>query len=199
MVMEAEHGLTSMAMNTGRHNGDEVLLVRFYTHAKRNQTRSEAEGRPIFEDTDYIEIMQPGNKDSIVKRPATAMDKNRFAEHFRKYQARQDDEHIDGTMIDQVTWVTRAQCEEMKFLNIRTVEQLAGLSDSNAQGIMGIQSLKAKAVKYLESSKEAATSEALAEQKELNAQLMARLESLEAEKEKPKKRTRTKKADPIEE
>ena len=170
-------------MNTGRHNGDETLLVRFYLHPKQNRVKSEAEGRPIFEDTDYIEIMQPGNKDSIIKRPATEMDKQRFAEHYRKYEARQSQDHIEGTVIDQAPFVTRAQVEELKFLNIRTVEQLAGLSDSNAQGIMGIQALKQKAKDWLESASDNATKEALAEQKAINEALLARLDALENEPE----------------
>lgn len=193
MIAEADNSLTSMAMNTGRYNGDETLLVRFFSHPRQNKAKSEAEGRPIFEDTDYIEIMQPGNKDSIIKRPATDMDKNRFAEHYRKYQARQDDEHVEGTLIDEAPFVTRAQVEELRFLNIRTVEQLAGLSDSNAQGIMGIQAMKQKAKIYLETAKDTATAEALAEQKELNAALMARLEALESGDATPKKRGRPKK------
>ena len=193
MIQEADNSLTSMAMNTGRYNGDDTLLVRFFTHPRQNTAKSEAEGRPIFEDTDYIEIMQPGNKDSIIKRPATAMDKQRFAEHFRKYEARQSEDHIEGTLIEQAPWVTRAQVEELRFLNIRTVEQLAGLSDSNAQGIMGIQALKQKAKKYLETAKDEATAEALAEQKELNTALMARLEALESGDPAPKKRGRPKK------
>ena len=105
MIQEADNSLTSMAMNTGRYNGDDTLLVRFFSHPRQNQSKSEAEGRPIFEDTDYIEIMQPGNKDSIIKRPATEMDKQRFAEHFRKYEARQSEDHVEGTLIEQAPWV----------------------------------------------------------------------------------------------
>ena len=193
MIAEADNGLTSMAMNNGRYNGDDTLLVRFYSHPKQNEAKSKAEGRPIFEDTDYIEIMQPGNKDSIIRKPAGELEKNRFPEHFRKYEARQSQEHIEGTVIDEAPFVTRAQVEELKFLNVRTVEQLAGLSDSNAQGIMGIQALKQKAAKFLDTAKDTATAEALAEQKELNAALMERLEALESGEPAPKKRGRPKK------
>ncbi len=71
--------------------------------------------------------MQPGNKDTVIDDPASAHYKERFAEHFRRYEARESQEHIEGTILEEWAGITRSQCEEMKFLNIRTVEQLANL------------------------------------------------------------------------
>jgi hypothetical protein len=173
MLQEAEHGLTAMAMSNGRYQNDDNLLVRFFMHPKLNQTRSAEEGRPIYEELPYIQIMVPGNKDSIIQRPASDMDKTRFAEHYRKFEARIDQDTVEGTLLEEWPGITRSQAEELKYFNIRTVEQLAGVSDSNAQNIMGIQFLKQKATAYLEASKEEATAEALAE-------MTARLEALEA-------------------
>jgi hypothetical protein len=185
---EAEHGLTDMAMNNGRFHGDESLLVRFFKYPRHSQTRSELEGRPIYLDTDYIEIMQPGNKDSIIKRPATDMDKRRFPEHYRKYQAREDQEEIEGTLLEDWPAVTRSQVEELKYLNIRTVEQLATAADVNIQNLMGVGVLKNKAAKYLETAKDEAIAEKF-------AALEAKYEALLAEKEPEthKKRGRPKK------
>ena len=106
---------------------------------------------------------KPGNKDSIVIRPATSMDKQRFAEHYRKFEAREDQEALEGTLLDEWPGISRSQCEELKYLNIRTVEQLAAVSDSNAQGVMGISFLKQKAEKYLEESKSGANEAKIAE------------------------------------
>jgi hypothetical protein len=179
-IMEAEMGLTSLAMNNNRYHGDETLLVKFYTRARHSITKSEEAGRPIFEDCTYIEIMQPGNKDSIVQRPATQRDKDRFAEHYRKFEARLDQEAVEGTPLEEWPAITRAQCEELRFLNIRTVEQLASVADSNAQNIMGIQMLKQKAAKYLESAEKEATAERFAE---LEAKYEALLASQQEEAE----------------
>lgn len=188
---EADMGMTDMAMNHSRFNGDETLLVRFYTHPKKNLVRSQEEGRPIFEDTTYVEIMQPGNKDSIVRRPASPRDKQRFAEHYRRFEARMDDDHVEGTLLSEWPAISRAQCEELKYLNIRTVEQLAGMSDSNAQNIMGIQNLKAKAKQYMESAKDNALAEKFAELERQNAELREQMASMQA----PKKRGRPSKAE----
>lgn len=195
MQQEANYGLTEQAFggNQARYAADATLLVRFFKNPKLNEGKSAIEGRPIFEETDYIQIMQPGNKDSIIIRPATPMDKNRFAEHYRKYTARQEQEYVDGTLLSEWPGVTRSQCEELAYFNIKTVEQLAAVSDSNAQKIMGIQVLKSKAAAYLESADGEKAAEELRKQKELNAQLMARLEALESAEE-PKKPRRGRKS-----
>lgn len=187
MLQEADFGMTDLAMQSanGRYQGDQHLLVKFFKHPKLNQIRSKDENRPVFEDTDYIQILQPGNKDSIIIRPATKMDKSRFAEHFRKYEARQDEEYVEGTILEEWPGITRSQVEELKYLNIRTVEQLAQVSDSNAQNIMGVQALKQRAAEYLERSKETATADALAESKAEIEELRSMVEALK----NPKKST----------
>lgn len=201
MLQEADSGLTAMAMagQQGRYQGDEFLLVRFFLHPRHHPQKSAEEGRPVYIDTPYISIMQPGNKDSIVIRPATSMDKNRFAEHWRKFQARTDEneEHIEGTLLSEWPGVTRAQVEELRYLNVRTVEQLANLSDSNSQGIMGIQLLKTKAKKYLEAAEKSATAEALADLQAKYDELVAAASKEQASlvEEAPRKRGRPKKSE----
>jgi hypothetical protein len=184
-LAEADYGMTELAMggNQGRYMGDERLLVRFFVHPRLDRQLSASMERPMFEDVDYIQIMQPGNKDSIVIRPAMEMDKTRFAEHYRKYRARQDQDHIEGTLLEEWPQITRSQVEELKFFNIRTVEQLIGVSDSNAQSIMGFGALQASATAFLETldgHKDKAELEAkLSERDDKIDALMARLEALE--------------------
>jgi len=202
-LMEADMGVTSMAMDSGannRYQGDEVLLVKFFNHPKLNQTRSAEEGRPIYEEVPYIQIMQPGNKDSIIQRPATARDKDRFVEHYRRFEARSTEEHIEGTLLENWPQVTRSQVEELKFFNVRTVEQLVNMSDSNAQGLMGINLLRQKAQAYLDDADSNAAKQQLADQKAENERLQAliaelseKVDNMDAE-EAPKRRGRPKKA-----
>jgi hypothetical protein len=177
--MEADMSTTSAAFEgrAGRYTEDNTLLVKFFSHSKPNATKSAEEGRPIFVDTDYIQIMQPGNKDSIVIRPATEMDRARFPDHYRKYKARVDQVPTDGTPLAEWPQITRSQAEELRFQNVLTVEQLAGMSDANAQGVMGINSLKQKARDFLEGHDKSA---------ELIEKLTARIDELEAnQKKKP--------------
>jgi|AntRauTorcE11897_2_1112592.scaffolds.fasta_scaffold08696_3 vacuolar-type H+-ATPase subunit H len=185
-LMEAEHGVTDMAMNNARYHGDQNLLVKFFKHPKLDGTRTAEEKRPIFKEVPYVQIMQPGNKDSIIVRPATERDKLRFAEHFRKYEAREDQDVVEGTLLEEWAGITRSQVEELRYMHIRTVEQLATVSDSNAQNVMGINFLKTKAKKYLEDASKTITAEALADLRSKYEELLA------AQTEKaPKKRRRT--------
>lgn len=192
MLNEAEHGITDLAMNNSRHHGDETLLVKFYKSPRQNQVKSAEEGRPIFEEVPFIQIMQPGNKDSIINRPATKMDKQRFAEHYRRFEAREDQEALEGTLLDEWAGITRSQCEELKYLNIRTVEQLAAVSDSNAQGVMGINFLKQKATKYLEESKDGAAAAKIAELEAKIRELSEKAFGDSSDEEKPTRKRRTK-------
>lgn len=201
-MREANYGLTEQAFggHNARYAADNTLLVRFYKTPMQNDAKSKEAGRPIFEEIDHIEIMQPGNKDSVVSRPATPMDKERFAEHWRKYQARIEDDHVEGTPLSEWPGVSRSQVEELRYLNIRTVEQLAAVSDSNAQKIMGVNLLKQKATAYLESAKEAAVAEALAEEREKSEKLQKQVDELAMKLElltetKPKRRSRAAKAE----
>lgn len=188
-LQEADFGSTDLAMNHARTHGDETLLVKFYTAPRQSITKSKEMGRPIFEETTYIQIMTPGNKDHIVIRPATERDKQRFAEHYRKFTAREDQEAVEGTILEEWAAVSRSQVNELKHLNIRTVEQLANVSDSNGQGIMGVQVLKEKAIKWLSQAEKNATAEKMAALEEKYQSLLERVEGEEA----PKKRGRPKK------
>jgi len=184
-MQEAEMGTTSMAMggNNGRYQGDDRLLVRFYMHPAKDVAATIEAGRPIFKEVPYIHIMQPGNKESIIHRKATQMDKDRFVEHYRKFTAREDQDAIEGTPLAEWPGITRSQCEELKFYNVLSVEQLAGMSDTNAQNFRGINSLRQQAIAYLEAASDNASAQALAEQKAINARLMERLEALEGAQE----------------
>ena len=73
------------------------------------------------------------------------------------------------------------------------------MSDSNAQGIMGIQALKQKAKNYLEDSDANAVKQALADTRQENENLRGIIEEmnkrLEAVENKPKRRGRPPKED----
>jgi hypothetical protein len=192
MLTESNYSETDLAMNNGRYHGDATLLVKFFMKPKINEKKSQEAGRPIYEEKTHIQIMQPGNKDSIIIRAATKMDKNRFAEHFRKFEAREDQDVMEGTPLDEWAGITRSQCEELKYLNIRTVEQLSAVSDSNSQNIMGISFLKEKANKYLEDTAGDATKEKFAELEAKYESLMAQMAAKPIEVVKPKRTRRSK-------
>lgn len=183
---EADFGITDMAFNRSMAPGDDQLLVRFFPKPRENPEKTAAEGRPIFEDVDYIEIRVPGEREVRYCQPANKLDINRFPEHYRRYKQRMSQETTTGTPLAEWPGVTRSQVEELKFINVTTVEQLLSISDTNAQKFMGIRALQQKAKAYLDAAGGQAAANALAEtqkqlaeQTELNKNLLARLEALE--------------------
>ena len=180
---------------TNRYAGDKGLTPRFYYVASQDQEMTEQEGRPIYKDKLFIEIRLPGNKDEVRKRPATEMDIARFRRVYKRFIENNDESEIVGTPLSEWPGVNRAQVEEMKYMNVHTVEQLVAMSDVNAQGFMGIAALREKAKAYLAASTvEAGAEVALKQQKEIE-ELKEMVASMKANMEPPKKRGRPKKID----
>ena len=130
---------------------DEMLLVKFYTKSVQDKARSEAEGRPIFKDVEYVDIRVPGSRDGAA-RPATFRDKQRFPRHYQAFKQRTELSE-EGTPLTEWGAISRSLAEELSFQNVKTVEQLAGMSDGLASQMRGGQSLKAKAQKFLDRMK----------------------------------------------
>jgi hypothetical protein len=186
---EATGSMTNMAMNNDRYAGDDRVHARFYMHPKMNQTKTKEAGRPIYEEVPYIEILTPGNKENMFKQPANDLHKQRFARQWRQFQENIEQESVMGTPLSEWPQMTRAQVEELRHFNIRTVEQLAELADSNSQGMMGIQGMKQAAKEWLESSN--SKDAKLEEAQKMIQDMQKRLQELEsAKEEKPKRRGR---------
>jgi len=166
-------------LNAGRFAADGKLHVRFYSKPKYNPDKSAEANRPIYEDTVYVEIMMPGEKNSIIQRPAASMrDDLRFPKHYEQFMKGQQDQMV-GTPLKVLPFLSEAQVEELAYFKIRTVEQLADLADT--VNFMGSQEMKQKAQKYLAAI---TGGEALAEE---NRALKARLEAIEAKLSVPVK------------
>lgn len=179
--MEADLGVTEMAFAGNQGIGDETLLVRFFYHPRKDKTKSREAGRDIFVDAEYIEIMQPGNKDSVVRRPVSDIERQRFPQHYAKFKARAADrDQIVGTRLSEWPGVSASQVRELEYINVHTVEQLAAMADSNAQGIMGVNLLKEKAKAYLDASETQKSAEELRTLRDENQKLTERLDKMQA-------------------
>jgi len=149
---------------------------KFYWHPKKDEDASATEGRPIFKEVEYIEIIAAGNANNIIRRPATDMDKRRFSKTYSMFKEG-DSEQLVGTPLSEVTWIGVAQIEELLYRKVRTVEQLAELNDSVCAGSPGLFDLKRKAMKYITKAQGDAPFTALAKE---NDELKARIAALEA-------------------
>lgn len=133
---------------------DKKLMVLFYKTSMKNEDKSVAAGRPIFDDIDAIKIISPGSKDSFTGL-ATYEYQQRFPEQWKRFQARQD-QTSSGTPLNQMPWLTPGQIEEFKAVNCHTLEQLVGMPDNLSQRFMGHHAIKQKAEAYLKAATEQA-------------------------------------------
>lgn len=127
---------------------DEKLLVRFETRAVKHDKKSEEAGRAIYYDQDYIQIIVPGSRDISVF-PMDASYEKRFAKRYRDWKEKGEGAKIDGTLLSELPWMTKSQIAELNYSNVHTVEQLAGLSDANAQQFLGNFKLRERAKNFL--------------------------------------------------
>jgi hypothetical protein len=166
---------TTLELNTfdNRFAADSKLYVIFTMHPVKNGFKSEQEGRPIYDDIPHVKIHVPGDKTSVVERPASEEDKQRFAAQWEKFQKNMV-QSPEGTPLEMWPLLTVSQVMEFKALNVVTVEQLVGMSDSNAQRFLGGQELRRKADAFLRVSKDTAEAQRLAT---ANAELTERLAS----------------------
>lgn len=138
-----------LAENMGPAESTAGLYVRFSKVPKQHAKKSDEQGRPVFEEVDYITIAVPGDKSSEVCRPVTPDDIARFKPAWDRYLAGQG-ERLDGIPLREWPGVTRAQVEELAYFNVRTVEQLAEVNDGNLKNMGPMLALRQKARDYLE-------------------------------------------------
>jgi len=150
-LQEADLSVTELANQdpNNRFHSDAHLLVQFYEGSKHNRGASEEAGRPIYDEKPYIRIMVPGNRSNVVDRPVREDDKRRFKQYWDAWAAgRQNAE--SGTPLSAWPAMSKAQVEELGFFNIRTVEQLSNVNDSELQKFSGLLVLKQKAQAFMD-------------------------------------------------
>lgn len=161
-------GYTEIALGTeGAHRAfanaepqKHGLFAQFYMHPKQNAKETLLQGRPIYDETEYIRIMVPGDKSAIVERPVRLgihinADNIKFSveyEMFKQNKAQQ----ISGTPLEEWPPMSRSQVKEMEYFNVRTVEQLAGMGDAQMQQFMGLGSLRELARRFIQHAEGAA-------------------------------------------
>lgn len=141
-------------------------LVEFYRDAVQNNFKSAQEGRPIYDEKDFVRIQTPGDTKTTVVRAVTEQDKLRFPRSWDAYQ-KNIELAQEGTPLEEWNQISRSQTKELKHVGIATVETLAQVSDGNIQKLgPGYSQLRQRARQFLESAADDAKSTAWAREKE---------------------------------
>jgi len=151
---EASYEMTAGAFTT-EDEADKRLMVQFNYHPHLDQEASAKEGRPIYKDRVYVMIIVPGDKDSIVHRPAYEMDFKRFPKQYAAFRNKET-QAVQGTPLKLVPWLTNSQIKELAYFNVHTVEQLSDVSDNLAPNFHGLQKFKKMAKDFLKAASDAA-------------------------------------------
>lgn len=159
-----------------REAADKSVFVKFYTKPVQNEAKSATEGRPIFDEKEYVEIRTPGDQNNVIQRPVCDMDRQRFGSAYRQFKAGIQDQLV-GTPLSEMPWLTRAQAEELSYLRVRTVEALAELNDGVCGRHAGLYKLKQTAQAYL---KRAGDQAPFAEMQKQMDEMREKLEAAEA-------------------
>lgn len=150
-LAEASFSDTQRAME-GR-SADDRLMIKFEIFPHPNEIKSLEAGHPVYDDREYITIIVPGDKTSVVHRPVWAQDRTRFARQYAQFKQGQE-QTVVGLPLKLWGGMTLGQAKEFEYFNVKTVEQLSEMSDGNGIAIHGFQGLKQRAKDYLAQAKE---------------------------------------------
>jgi hypothetical protein len=111
--------------------------------------KSQQEGRPIYEDREFVFIQRPGERDSI-EREATDGDRARFREVYEAFKSGSA-APVEGTPLDIIFPNEPSFVKVCQSLNVWTAEQMASVSDAALVNFgMGARDRRDKAQLFLE-------------------------------------------------
>lgn len=183
-----------------QYRTDDGSAVRVWRDPVKNNFLSEREGRPIYDDALYVEIITPGQKNATasyeierVYAPEAGMPTYRhpkYAELSEILEAfKRNDEggaSLAGTPLKEWPEISRSMAASLRDGGVFTVEALAALPDTRI-GVVGPdgRTWRTKAQVWLESVKDAGRATALAaeleRQKLDNGQLQEQVRQLAAQ------------------
>jgi hypothetical protein len=106
-------------------------FVHFYKRPKQDKAETLKQGRPIVKMVEYVKITVPGERDEVDK-PVQDRERERYPKEYAAFLANKQEE-LEGTLLTAWGGVPPERIEEFAYRKIKTVEQLAELTDGNLQ------------------------------------------------------------------
>lgn len=151
------------------------IFPRFYMETVQNNFKSNEAGRAMFDEVEFVEITYAGDRNSKRVQKVTDFDRRRWAKQYQLFKQGLEPA-VSGTAIEQWPMISRSKAEEMKHMNIHTVEALAELPDTAIQNMgFGYRKLVEQAKAFLAVANETADVTKVVEE---NAQLKERIDML---------------------
>ena len=127
-------------------------IPQFFTEAVKLEWKSRQEGRPIFEDREFVRIIIPGDRRSMAVEPVNEEHKARWPREYEAFRVGRE-APLEGTPLSEwpVSLMSPARVQELAYFNLRTVEQLSAVNDAQLQNLgMGSRELRERARTWLE-------------------------------------------------
>lgn len=115
-----------------RAKPDAGVFPHFFTKVETDEEATKREGRPVCKEVEYIELIIPANPKTKPVYRVTRQYREKYAEAYKRFKAGQE-ARPDGTPLEEWPFLTKLRCAELKAMHVYTVEQLAGLSDTQLQ------------------------------------------------------------------
>jgi hypothetical protein len=176
-------------------------ICELFYETELNNFDTEKKGEKVYDRVLYMKKIPPGggNQETIreIKRTfgntdrPTRVNQTLFREvsHFIDEYEKGSEYALEGTPVEDASFIHPSMVGLLKVRNIHTVEILADVPDSALDGMgMGARDLRDKAVYYIKAQKEKAPIEALAATNREVTRLQSLVEKLMGEKSEPKKR-----------
>jgi hypothetical protein len=149
---------------------DDQLIVNFTTEPVLSKKLTYlAGGVPKYVDMEFITIVIPGNKELTFHGPVTPYYQWRFPSDYAAFLAGKG-AVLTGTPLALWPMISVSEIKELEYHGIRTIEQVANLSDSANGVLRGFYRMKTKAQEFLDNAKDIAKS----------GQMQAQMEEQEA-------------------
>ena len=149
----ADYSVAAVMDVSPQQEMDSKLFVQFYVKAVMNNFKSAEAGRPVFDEKDFIRIIVPGDRNTVVDTVVTPEYAHRFRSRYDAFKRNQA-EPVTGTPLAIWPHISVGMRAELAASHVTTVEQLAELPDGLAQRFMGINSLREKAKVFLKNAED---------------------------------------------
>jgi len=136
-----EPSIEELADNVNNPNfGDDRLGIIFYEDVAEDAEQSLAQGRKVFRSIEMVKIMIPGERFPTIRKVQKtgnrgSDDSLRWPKQYRAFKEKLEQTVHSGTPLALWPRMRATLAEEMKYINIYTVEQLAELSDAHCQKV----------------------------------------------------------------
>lgn len=166
--------MQSVYTRTELQQGSGTVIPQFFVDSVQDERATAEQGRPIFREVERVKILMPGNQYLAPVHNVTDEHRQRWAREYEAFR-RGIDMAPEGTPLEQWNILSKAQVHELKGVHLRTVEDVARMTDAAIQQLPFGQRLREAAVAYLDDAAASALASRLSAENEQMAADMSLL------------------------